>query len=294
MPFSFYMYSIMENYRFLITGYERDHLGIGNVVKCLITALSINDDVKIQCVPDYLYGAYDSILEERFVYKEEENTQVQKEIVRVSTCRFNLLYYEEEIQEDLPNEETSLDPIHPTLFHWYFSRKKRIDWYYDPAKVHPSVRARILASIDKIRWRPVVVETVEMWHRAFASQVSLGVSIRTWTAPHESGIQRPYSSEVYKKAIALALSEHPEIRTIVLSVDRIEHLQEYVTYLSMTYPSLSLVILSALPHLNPIQYAVTKAFTLARCQYFIGNRISTFSELVYWFGRCHPVVYPVY
>ena len=284
----------MENYQFLITGYEQDRLGIGNVLKCLITSLSINDDVKIRCVPEYRYGAYDSILDDRFVYREEESRRTGKEVVRVSTCRFNLLYFEDEVQEDLPNEETSMDPIHPTLFHWYFSKKKRIDWWYDPSRVHPTVRNRILAALDKIQWKPVVGETVETWHRAFSSRVSLGLSIRTWTAPHESGINRPYSPQVYKETIARVLQEHPEIQTVVLSVDREEHVAEYMMYLSMSYPSLSLVLLSSLPHLNPIQYAVTKAFTLARCDYVIGNRISTFTELVYWFGRCRPVVYPVY
>ena len=276
----------MENYQFLITGYETGRLGIGNVLKCLITSLSINDDVKIQCAPDYIYGAYDTILDGSFVVDKEYRAHPTKEVVHVSTCRFLLMYYEDEIQEDLPNEELSIDPIHPSLFHWYFSKKKRIDWHYDPTRVHPHVRARILSTIDKIRWKPIVLETVETWHHAFASRVSLGISVRTWTAPHEHNINRAYSFEVYATTIAKAIQEHPEIQTFVLSVDQDAHLMEYVRHLSTTYPSRSIVILSSLPQLNPIQYAVTKAFTLARCHYVIGNSISTFMELVYWFGRC--------
>jgi len=202
--------------------------------------------------------------------------------------------YEEAYQEDLPNEETVISPIHPTLFHWYFSKKKRIDWHYDPLKVHPLVRARIFSAMDKIRWKPILWETVETWHTAFASRVSLGISVRTWTAPHEQHIQRAYRAEVYFEAIAKAVKEHPEIQTFVLSVDQVSHLGDYITHLSTNYPSRSIVVLSSLPHLNPIQYAVTKAFTLARCHYVIGNRISTFTELIYWFGRCQPVVYPVF
>ena len=205
-----------------------------------------------------------------------------------------LLYYEEAIQNDLPNEELSIDPIHPSLFHWYFSKTKRIDWYYDPTIVHPYIRQRILESIDKIKWKPIVMETVDIWHRAFSSHIALGISIRTWTASHEVNIQRPYSSDVYYQMIAKVIEEHPEIETFVLSIDHPDHLPQYTTYLSKTYPSRSLVILSHLPQLNPIQYAITKAFTLSKCAYFIGNRISTFSELVYWFGRCQPIVYPVF
>jgi hypothetical protein len=282
----------MENYQFLIKGYECDCLGIGNILKCLITTLSINDDVKIVCAPDYIYGQYDTILDERFIFNPNQHTT--KEMVRVYTCRFLLLYYEEAIQNDLPNEEVTLDPIHPGLFHWYFSKTKRIDWYYDPSLVHPHVRQRIFESIDKIKWKPIVMETVDQWHQAFSSSVALGLSIRTWTASHENNIHRPYSFEVYQQTIARVIEEHPEIQTFVLSVDQPNYMPEYVTYLSKTYPSRSLVILSHLPHLNGIQYAITKAFTLSRCSYFIGNRISTFSELVYWFGRCKPIVYPVF
>jgi hypothetical protein len=284
----------MENYQLLITGYDQDRLGIGNVLKCLITALSINDDVKIQCIPDYIYGAYDTILDRAFVVDKDYNKHPTKEVVPVSTCQFKLLYYEDAYQEDLPNEETSIQPIHPTLFHWYFSKKKRIDWHYEPLRVHPQVRARILYSIDKIRWNSIVMETVESWHHAFVSRVSLGISVRTWTASHEKHIDRSYSTRVYYDAIAKAVKEHPEIQTFVISLDNPSHLAEYITHLSTLYPTRSVVVLSVLPHLNPIQYAVTKAFTLARCHYVIGNRMSTFTELIYWFGRCQPVVYPLF
>lgn len=282
----------MENYQFLIKGYEHDRLGIGNVLKCLITMLSINDDVKIVCVPEYIYGTYDTIIEDRFIFDPNQSTS--KEQVCVNTCRFLLLYYEEDIQQDLPNEELTLDPIHPTLFHWYFSKRKRIDWFYDPALVHHQVRDRILGSMDKIRWKPIVTETVDNWCKAFSSRITLGISIRTWTAPHEINITRPYSADCYKEKIAQVILENPEIQTFVISIDQPNQLHGYITYLSLQYPTRSIVILSHLPHLNSIQYAVTKAFTLGKCDYFIGNRISTFSELVYWFGRCKPKVYPVY
>ena len=291
-PFKKIPYAIMENYQFLIKDYEYDHLGIGNVLKCLITALSINDDVKIRCVPDYQYGQYDTILEDRFIYDPASPTT--KEVVPVSTCRFLLLYYEESLQEDLPNEETAINPIHPTLFHWYFTLQRRIDWHYDPTRVHPQVRSRILEAMDKIRWKPIIPHTVAEWYRAFSSRTALGISVRTWRASHEHGVQRPYQPDVYFSAIRRAIQEHPEIEVVVLSVDCPDVVTEYIAHLSTHYPSRSVVSLSHLPHLNAIQYAMTKALTLARCAYLIGNRISTFTELAYWFGRCRPVVYPLF
>lgn len=282
----------MENYRLLIRNYYQDHLGIGNVLKCLISGLSINDDTVIECYPHYMYGAYDTVLDKKFIYYPDQATH--KEIVPITTCRLLLLYYEDAYQADLPNEETTMDPLHPKLFHWYFSRTKRIDWHYDPALVDSRVRERILGDIRKIVFLPVIHESVARWTRLFTHVPSLGISIRTWTAAHEGVIPRPYSFEVYRTTIDKVMTEHPEIQTLVISVDNVAVLGDYLKEISAAYPCCSLVILQKPADLNAIQYAVTKALTLAKCTYFIGNRISTFSELVYWFGECKPVVYTVF
>jgi hypothetical protein len=282
----------MEHYRLLIRNYYQDHLGIGNVLKCLISGLSINDDTVIECYPHYMYGAYDTILDKKFIY--DPATSNQKETVPINTCRILLLYYEDAYQNDLPNEEITLDPLHPKLFHWYFSRTKRIDWHYDPALVDSRVRERILGDIRKIVFLPIIHESVEKWTRLFCHAPSLGVSIRTWTASHEGTVGRPYSTEVYFKRINQVMTEHPEIQTIVLSVDNPAVIGEYLTEISAKYPHCAFIVLQKPAELNAIQYAVTKALTLARSTYFIGNRMSTFSELVYWFGECKPVVYTVF
>lgn len=283
----------MENYQLVIRNYNQDHLGIGNVLKCLITGLSINNDTVIECYPNYMYGAYDTVLDPRFIYRPENSST--KECVPIQTCRIMILHYEDAYQNDLPNEEVTLNPIHPTLFHWYFSHSKRIDWYYDPALVDERVRNRIIRDIRKIIFLPVIHEAVGEWTRLFVDQgPSLGVSIRTWTAVHEGVIARPYSFEVYRTKIADVMSAHPEIRTVVVSVDNAAVWGQYAAELSAAYPRCAFVFLQRPAELNPIQYAVCKALTLARCTYFIGNRISTFSELVYWFGECRPVVYTVF
>ena len=284
----------MENYQLLIKDYDKDRLGIGNVLKCLITALSINNETYVVCYPEYTYGTYDTILAPRFIY-DPSAMNPKKEQVRVNTCRLMLMYYEEAHQEDLPNEETTLDPIHPNLFHWYFSKTKRIDWHYDPNKIHYTVRDRILQSMDKITFTDTVYETVRMWTEQFtASPQTLGLSIRTWKAHHEENVQRPYSFEVYRDKIAAVLQQKPEIQTIVLSVDNTDALGEYIAYLSAHYPTRRILFLGHLPHLNDIQYALCKALTLSACSDVIGNRISTFTELIFWFGRCRPTIHTVY
>lgn len=281
----------MENYQLIIREYNQDHLGIGNVLKNLITALSINDDTVIQCYPDYIYGHYDTVLDAKFIYDPAKPTT--KEQVRFNTCRLMLLYYEDAYQADLPNEEMTIDPPHPQLFHWYFSNSRRIDWYYDPSLVDARVRSRIIDSIRKIVFLPIIYEAVAKWTVLFQGP-TLGISIRTWTAAHEGVIPRAYSFEVYRNRIAGVMRDHPEIQTIVVSVDNPSVLGQYMSELATAYPRCSFVVLQKPAELNPIQYAVTKALTLAKCTHFIGNRISTFSELVYWFGECKPIVHTVF
>lgn len=283
----------MEHYQLVISGYEQDRLGIGNILKCLVTALSINDNTVIRCAPDYEYGTYDTLLDPKHIEHLRGNPD-GKEQVRVYTCRFNLLYFEDAYQEDLPNEETTMDPIHPSLFHWYFSRTKRIDWHYDPAKVDPRVRNRIFEAIDKIKFLPAVHESAARWTRLFEHLPTLGISVRTWKASHELSVGRPYSMDIYTRRIAEVMTRHPDIQCIVLSVDKKEEAEPYMEHLQTEYPHCRILILQQNHTQNSIQYAMCKVFTLAKCKYFIGNRISTFSELVYWFGRCRPRVYTVY
>lgn len=284
---------VMENYQLIIRDYQLDKLGIGNVLKCLISALSINDETFIQCYPDYRYGAYDTILHPRFLF--DPSKPAHKEQVTVRTCRIMLMYYEDEYQDDLPNEEKTLDPIHPNLFHWYFSKSKRIDWHYDLEKIHPKVRARVHHIIDKIVFTDAVYAAVKDWTSLFPSTGStLGLSVRTWKSYHEQNIERPYSAEVYREKMAEVIRLHPDIRTFVVSVDHEDVVGEYMTYLTKTYPTCSFIVLQHPSSLNPIQYAIVKALTLAECTYFIGNRMSTFTELVFWFGKCRPKVYTVY
>jgi len=54
------------------------------------------------------------------------------------------------------------------------------------------------------------------------------------------------------------------------------------------------IVLDKSDSMNDIQYAIIKALTLSHCNYFIGNRISTFSELVFWFSKFHTKVYTVF
>lgn len=271
----------MENIQFIIKDYQISKLGIGNILKCLISALSVNEDTVIECYPEYTYGAYDTILDKRFIYQGES----RKEQEKVYTCRFLILKEEAEHQKDLPMEEWYIGGLENPRFHHFFSFDTRIDWQYDASQLSPLVMNRIFSVMDRIRFTDMIYHEVQ---RLSGWDHALGISVRTWKSSHETGIDRPYEFDWYRDRIRQVRQEHPEIQTVVLSIDHPAFLEPYLSLFDIP-----VVVLEKEPHWNPIQYALIKALVLSKCSYFIGNRISTFTELVFWFGRCKPQVYTV-
>jgi hypothetical protein len=279
----------MNNITFIINDYNKQRLGIGNILKCLISALSINDDTIIQTYNDYIYGNYDTILDDKFIYNEKNN---YKQLERVYTCRLLIHKNEEDLQEDLINEEWWLNGLENPKFHHLFSFSKRIDWYYDTNKIHPIIKIRIFNTIDKIQFKPVILQERDTIYDSFKNDTTLGLSIRTWKASHEQDINRAYSFETYVAKINEVLDKHPNINKIVISIDNSDYINEYIEYFKSK--NLSCLILNKNEHINDIQYAIIKVLILAKCNYFIGNRISTFSELVFWFSKHQTQVYTVF
>jgi len=278
----------MENIQFIIKDYHVDVLGIGNILKCLISSLSVNPDTVIKCESSYIYGAYDTILDDRFIYKPEKPQK--KELVKVYTCRLLILRSEEALQDTLPNEEWYMNGLANHRFNSYLSMTKRIDWNYDASKIHETVKQRIFHIIDQIRFKDIVTNHVHTMTQSFKDNC-LGVSVRTWKASHEKNIPRSYAFDTYKKKIMDIVAKHPEINQLVFSFDNHSVVNEYVELCAEL--NIGYVILDKTEDINAIQYAIIKALALSHCTYFIGNRISTFSELVFWFGKCKPVVYTV-
>lgn len=277
----------MSNLQLIIKDYEKDNLGIGNVLKNLISALRIHNDVVIRCVPEYVYGAYDQILADRYI--ATEHTTKEREVV--STARLLVLRSEEGMQDDLPSEEWYMAGLNNPRFHYLFSFQRRIDWNYDPMRIHPHVKESILNTIRGIEFRPIIHQEVDRL-TIFPRDSTLGVSIRTWKASHEANIQRRYDPLTYLQSMERVLQEHPEIRTLVFSIDNHDYIKPYEEWCKergITYH-----VLEKHDGITDIQYALIKALTLSRCPCVIANRISTFSELIFWFGECKPVMYPIF
>jgi hypothetical protein len=244
--------------------------GIGNVMKGFLSAFSIYPNTKIECNSEYSLGQYDTVLAPNHIY-----TGGPREAFY--TCRLLVLRSEQDDQESIETEFPHTSGCgNPRLNH-NFSMTKLIDWNYDPERIHPRIRHRIISAIDRIQFQPQILERVRSYTSQFTGR-TLGVSVRTWTASHERDVNRPYSFEVYMDAIQ---SQLKDVSLIVLSVDNPEVLPAYLTALS----AIPVIVLTPTEVENPTQFAFIKMLTLAHCDVFIGNRISTFTELVFWFSR---------
>jgi hypothetical protein len=265
--------------------------GIGNVLKGYISALSITENAFIQNNPEYELGDYASVFDEKHIF----NNNPTKPVQYYYTFRFALLKGEEYIQENIENEYSA--KVHESgignhLFDSYYCLDKVIDLNYDNEKVHPIVRNRILENFKKITFKPIILEYVNQAYELFKNKNALGVSIRTWKASHEKNINRKYDPEIYKEKIKEVLNLHKEIDTIVLSIDNEEYLSDYKDF--FTNLNISCLYIKYPTEVNKLQESVIKILLLGKCKYMIGNRISTFTELVYWLSECKVKVYSVF
>jgi hypothetical protein len=89
--------------------------GIGNVFKGFISALGLQDDVVIECNPNYIYGVYDTILDDKFIFKNKGH-----KIEYFYTSRLLVQKCEEDIQENVYNEFQRTDGCqNPNLNHFF-------------------------------------------------------------------------------------------------------------------------------------------------------------------------------
>jgi hypothetical protein len=261
--------------------------GIGNTLKGFISGLTVNPNTKIECNPIYILGNFDTVLDAKYILTEiDKQTNV---IEPFSSCRWLILKKEEDIQGDLPYEYSNYNAVdlnNPKYTH-IFTPKVTIDHYYDRTLIHDDVYFRFMKVIQSIVFKPIIYNEINKYNIDF--EKTLGISVRTWTASHEFNINRKYSFEIYKNAINDVLAKNPSINTIVLSLDN-EIVESEYRELLKNYPN---IIIYRETNVNHLQYVIIKMLLLSKCGYFICNRISTFSELVFWFSECKQKVIPL-
>jgi hypothetical protein len=253
--------------------------GIGNVVNGLVSGLALDPDTRITCNPEYSLGVYDTVFHPRHIYHGGPQTPF---------WTFRLLVLKTE-EADQVHTETEFRDIQ-TCGQSAFSDRVAIDMNYDPARLSEAVRTRICSTVQSLEFLPCIPAWVEAEVSRFTPATTLGVSVRTWTAPHETNIHRAYSAAVYKEAIQKALT--PEITHVALSVDNDAHTAEYLEFLK-DFP-VTVVLLDKRPEQNDLQHVAVKMLALSRCATVIGSRMSTFTELVFWFGMCRPKMIPLF
>lgn len=263
--------------------------GIGNTLKGFISGLNINSNTKIECNSNYILGNFDTILDQKYILTEIDK---QNNIIEpFSSCRWLILKEYESIQMDLPYEYSNYDAVdlnNPKYRH-IFTSKVTIDHNYNRTLIHDIIYNLFMKSIHSILFQPIIYNELNKYEINF--ETSLGISIRTWTASHEYDINRQYSFDIYKNAITELLTNNPQIKTIVLSLDN-EIVEPQYIGLLQTY-DVNIIIYRE-TNVNHLQYVIIKMLLLAKCGYFICNRISTFSELVFWFGECRQHVVPLF
>lgn len=256
--------------------------GIGNTLKGFISGLSINPNTKIECNQNYILGNFDTVIDSNFILDINDNEKY--DIEPFSSCRFLILKTEENIQKDLPYEYSDYNNVdlNNSKIAQLFTSKVTIDHSYDRSLINDIVYNRFMQAIAQIKFKPIIYEELNKYNIDF--NTSLGISVRTWKASHEYNINRKYSFDIYKNAINLALEQNPSIKTVVLSLDNEAVEPEYMELLN-SYARLNVIIYRE-TNINHLQYVVIKMLLLSKCGYFICNRISTFSELVFWFSKC--------
>lgn len=257
--------------------------GLGNVMKGFISAFSIHPNTVIECNPEYMYGNYDTILNEKHIYRTPSVIHSES----FYTSRLLVLASEESEQENIYNEFQYTNGCgNPNLNH-IFSMTKLIDWNYDASRISSSIKSRIINTIKQIEFSKVVIDHVNEFWNKYGDTDALGISVRTWKGKHESSIDRPYTFETYCDAIQLT-----QAKLAIISFDNHSVENEYVDLCKSL--NIKCIVLRKPIDLNDLQFILYKMMILSRCSLLIANRISTYSELVFWFSECKIKVNPVF
>jgi hypothetical protein len=283
----------LENTTIVISKTNCD--GIGNVLKGFISALSIHNDVVIECNHEYIYGKYDTILDKKYIYDHHIHQPHLNNKIKLQfyTCRLLVLLSEEDDQENIYNEFQYTNGCGNGELNRYFSFKKLIDWNYDSSKICDKIKSRIINVIKNIEFSPIIMENVNRFiEENNICENTVGVSVRTWKGCHENNINREYSFDVYRNKILGVLDENNFKNKIIFSFDNHNVENEYVNLCQQF--GIKYITIKKPCNMNDLQYALYKIIILSKCRVCVANRISTFSELIFWFSECKIRMYPLF
>jgi len=256
--------------------------GIGNTLIGFISLLSINENTKIENNDNYLLGDYKNILDKIHIVDKE------KKYEHFYSWRFLILNEEAKMQQNLEHEFThDFRHIHYINSKMnLFSTNVAIDLCYDRSLICDRIYERIMIGIDRIKWNETILTELNSI-RDQINNNTLGISVRTWEGKHETGVTnyRSYDYNSYKLAIQKMISQH-NIQSIYISYDNDKVEPSFLELLK----DFNIIKYKKPDYISELQYVTIKMLLLSKCNFFVCNRISTFSELVFWFNRCKQYV----
>ena len=258
--------------------------GIGNVLKSYINALSIDSNSVIESNLNNYYGDYSLILDEKHLMIPNDQ---REEFIHC--WKFLLLKNETKDQKHLKSEFglCESDNIFCKVF---FNRKISIDLHYKKSLISDTIFNRIQNVISKIKFKDIIYKEV---NKVKLPLKTLGISVRTWKSKHEKNVNRKYKKKDYFKALDKILSK-TKISNVFLSYDNPDVELDYIKYLKGKGIDKKNIVIYKNSSIQPMQEAIINMLILSSCKYYLCNRISTFSELVFWFGKCDMKVHTIY
>jgi hypothetical protein len=265
--------------------------GLCNVLKSLITALSIGETNILPRLNAHFDADYREILDDSLIC--HGTNEFGESFI---SARLLILSSEESEQPDLINDGKVLGD-HPNIANKklsYLFSTHSIDWFYERNLICDKVFNRIMNGIEKIKWREEVLNEVKNITSQFEYPL-LTIQIRTWTHKFDppnttsirDGVIRDYNFETYKNAIDKFL---PDVKSIFLTSDNDNVLPEYLEYLK----EYNVISYAQPSHISQLQYSAATMLIASHCNMLVCCRLSTYAECIWWFSGCKAKVIPVF
>ena len=294
-----------EDVLFLVTPPPNYPTGMGHIFKGLITSMSIHRNSKVANIPGYILGNYSSILTEDHIFSEAMRSTYDR-IEPFNTWRWLIPVDEQYHFEDPRYAITDVKIKHELLDNpelvGYFTPNRSIDFFYRSNDIPIVVKKRILKAVHAVKFQPHIWKQV--WDITDSLvHPSLGVTVRSWSAAHENKtyIGRKYNESAYKSLITTAVLQH-DIKSILIAYDNNELLSPAFSDFLASFGLLVLTFedwhrnsnRTTTTALDPLEKAAIEMLSLSGTNYVIGDKFSSFLELVFWFGGCKQMVLHLY
>jgi hypothetical protein len=265
--------------------------GLCNVIKSLVTALSIGETNILPRFNAHFDADYNEILDDTLICHGPH--EFGESFI---SARFLILKSEENQQPDLINDAKVLGD-HPNIVNKKLAplfSTHSIDWFFNRNLICDTVYNRIQSGISKIKWKNEVLSEVDRVSKDFEYPL-LTIQIRTWTHKFDppnctsirDGVIRDYNFETYKNAIDKFL---PNVKTIFLTSDNDSVLPQYIEYLK----DYNVITYTKPDNVTQMQYSSASMLIASKCDMLVCNRLSTFSECIWWFGGCKATTISVF